>query len=161
MSNSPLVAEWLDRLDVVEQRLRIQAENTGGGMTSADPETGEAWERGQVWGHLAEFITFWTEQVGDVIDEYEGTPIVYGRTTADPGRLAGIDAGIDVPIATLWDEVRSDLGGLRAFLAALPESWERAIGSHPVRGEVTARDIIEQTLVSHLEEHAAQLEAIT
>ncbi len=72
-------------IDVVEHRLAAEAEKSGG-ATDADPHTGEAWERGQVWGHIAEFVPFWTEQVGDVIDEYQGEPIVIW---ADPrGRRA-------------------------------------------------------------------------
>lgn len=155
-----LIEEWLARLDVVEQRLGAQAEKTGG-ATSADPGTGEAWERGQVWGHIAEFVPFWTEQAGDVIDEYKGEPIAYGRTREDTGRLAGINAGLDVAIATLWQEVKSDLSDLRSFLSALPEGWELAVGNHHSRGEMSASAIIDDHLVAHLEEHAAQLETIS
>jgi hypothetical protein len=159
-SNSPVIAEWLQRLEVVEQRLAREAEKTGG-MTTSDATTGEVWERGQVWGHLAEFVNFWTEQVGDVIDEYQGEPIHYGRTRDDPGRVAGIDSGLDVSIGVLWQEVRSDIADLQSFLGALPEGWEKAVGAHPTRGSMNAREIIDDHLISHLEEHAAQLENIT
>ena len=153
------VEQWLSRVDAAEERLRAQAELTGG-ETGPDPATGEVWERGQVWGHLAEFIGFWTEQAGDVIDEYTGTPVAYGRLKDDPGRIAGVESGLSVAISTLWDEVRSDLVALRDFLRALPDGWEQAVGRHPRLGEVGIEEIIEGTLVGHLEEHATQLEGI-
>lgn len=157
---NPVIEEWLQRIDVVEHRLASEAEKSGG-ATDADPQTGEAWERGQVWGHIVEFVPFWTEQVGDVIDEYRGEAISYGRTREDAGRKAGIDAGLEVSIATLWEEVKSDLADLRAFLGVLPDGWERSVGMHPTRGEMSAAKIIDDHLVAHLEEHAAQLENIS
>jgi hypothetical protein len=153
------IDSWLKRIDAVEARLRAQAGRTGG-STAADPKTGETWERGQVWGHLAEFIAFWTEQAGDVIDEFQGEPVVYGRMGDTSVRNASVDSGLEVPIETLWHEVEADLTDLRRFLLALPEDWALAVGKRDGQAEVAAEDIIERTLVSHLEEHAAQLEAI-
>jgi hypothetical protein len=153
------VDSWLQRIDAVEVRLRAQVERAGG-KTNADPKTGETWERGQVWGHLAEFIAFWTEQAGDVIDEYRGEPVAYGRKGDNSARSAAIDSGLETPIETLWEEVRSDLTELRNFLNALPENWASAVGRRDSQEEVPVEEIIERILISHLEEHAAQLEAI-
>ncbi|MGQ0848199.1 MAG: DinB family protein [Actinomycetota bacterium] len=159
MSTTNDVRSWLDRLDTVERRLRRVAAPLNG-LTGADPHTGEQWEAGQVWGHLAEFIQFWTEQAGDVIDEFGGAAVPYGRKSDDPSRMTGIEEGLDTPIETLWEEVRSDLSDLKAFLHALPEGWDRAVGLHYRTGEVPVTDIIERTLIGHLEEHAAQLEGL-
>ena len=61
---------WLSRLDAVEARLRALATPTEG-LTGPDPATGEQWEAAQVWGHVTEFIPFWIEQAGDVIDAFQ------------------------------------------------------------------------------------------
>ena len=153
------IDSWLKRIDAVEARLGAQVGRSGG-TTAADEKTGDTWQRGQVWGHLAEFIAFWTEQAGDVIDEYQGEPVPYGRKGDNSARNTAIESGLEVPIATLWEEVQSDLAELRRFLLALPENWSAAVGNRDDQGEVRAEDIIERTLVAHLEEHAAQLEAI-
>ena len=153
------VDSWLQRIDAVEARLRAQVERVGG-KTGANPRTGETWERGQVWGHLAEFIAFWTEQAGDVIDEYRGEPVAYGRKGDNSARSAAIESGLEMPIETLWEEVRSDLAQLRNFLDALPENWSSAVGRRDSQEEVRVEDIIERSLIGHLEEHAAQLDAI-
>jgi hypothetical protein len=153
------INSWLSRIDDVEARLARVATPIEG-LTTADPDTGEQWEAGQVWGHLAEFIQFWIEQAGDVIDEYAGDPVAYGRLRTDPTRLAAVEQGRHASLDLLWEEVRSDLADLRAFLHALPADWSEAVGLHPKHGEHTAEQIIEEHLVSHLEEHAAQLESL-
>ena len=150
---------WLTRIDAVEARLRALATPTAG-LTDADPATGEQWEAGQVWGHITEFIQFWVEQAGDVIDAYQGDPVSFGRIRSDPTRLAGIEQGRHVPIATMWQEVQADLGDLRAFLRALPEGWSASVGLHSTLGPIPTERIVEDFLVGHLEEHAAQLEGL-
>jgi hypothetical protein len=154
-----LVESWLERVNAVEARLEavaIPAE----GLTEADPATGERWEAGQVWGHIAEFIQFWVEQAGDVVDAYQGDPIAFGRTRTDPTRLAGIEQGHHVTIDNLWLEVQADLADLRRFLKALPAGWANSVGLHSTLGPVPTERVIENFLVGHLEEHAAQLEGL-
>ncbi|HEY7564268.1 MAG TPA: hypothetical protein VIA81_05025 [Acidimicrobiia bacterium] len=153
------VNSWLERIDQVEQRLSAVA-GPAGGLTTADPDTGEQWEAGQVWGHLAEFIQFWIEQAGDVIDEFQGEPVPFGRTRTDTSRLAGIEQGRHTALTLMWQEVQSDLADLREFLQALPEGWDQAVGQHPRLGQVETSRIIEEFLVGHLEEHAEQLESL-
>ena len=148
---------WLPRIDAVEARLGEVTKPTGG-LTEADPTTGERWEAGQVWGHMAEFIQFWVEQAGDVIDAFQGDPVPFGRTRADPARLAGIEQGHRVEIETLWQEVKADLADLRSFLGALPDGWREAVGLHSTLGPMLMERVVEEFLVRHLEEHAAQLE---
>jgi hypothetical protein len=150
---------WFARIDAVEARLRALATPTEG-LTEADPTTGEQWESGQVWGHITEFIQFWVEQAGDVIDAYQGEPVPFGRIRSDPTRLAGIEQGLHVPIDTMWQEVQADLGDLRSFLRALPENWSDSVGLHSTLGPIPTERIVEDFLVGHLEEHAAQLEGL-
>lgn len=153
------INSWLSRIDAVQSRLAKLATPLRG-LTEADPATGEQWEAAQVWGHLAEFIQFWIEQAGDVIDQYTGDPVPYGRLKTDPTRLAAVEQGRHTPLDLLWEEVRSDLADLREFLQALPEDWSKAVGLHPKHGELTVEQIIDDHIVSHLEEHADQLEEL-
>ena len=156
------LGSWFARIQAVESRLRDLAarQSETVSLTRADPATGEQWEAGQAWGHMAEFVQFWVEQAGDVIDAYRGEPIPFGRIRSDPTRLAGIEQGRHLGIEDLWKEVRSDLADLRGFLEALPRGWESSVGLHPTLGEIPAERIIEDFLIGHLEEHAAQLEGL-
>ena len=159
MSHMADLQVWFSRIDAVEARLRALATPTEG-LTGPDPTTGEQWEAGQVWGHITEFIPFWVEQAGDVIDAYQGEPVAFGRTRSDPTRLAGIEQGRHVSIATMWQEVRADIADLRLFLAALPEGWAHSVGLHSSLGPIPTEQIINNFLVGHLEEHAEQLEGL-
>jgi hypothetical protein len=158
---SPMVdlESWLARLDRVEARLAALA-TPAEGLTEADPSTGEQWEAGQVWGHIAEFIQFWVEQAGDVVDAYQGEPVPFGRIRSDPTRLAGIELGRHAAIETMWQEVQADLGDVRRFLGALPEHWSDSVGLHPTLGPIPTDRILETFLIDHLEEHATQLEGL-
>ena len=159
MSHMADLESWLARIDAVEARLGVLAIPTEG-LTDADPASGEQWEAGQVWGHLAEFIQFWVEQAGDVIDAYRGESIPFGRTRADPTRLAGIEQGRHATVESLWLEVGADLADLRRFLEALPQGWEKSVGVHTTLGAIPTERVIEDFLIAHLEEHAAQLESL-
>lgn len=153
------VDSWLARIDRVEGRLAAVAAPVDG-LTQPDRDTGEQWEAGQAWGHLAEFIQFWIEQAGDVIDEYHGQPVPFGRLRTDSTRLAAIEQGLHTSLNVLWREVRSDLADLREFLRALPEGWSDAVGLHQKLGPLGTERIIEDFLIAHLEEHATQLESL-
>ena len=61
--------EYLARLDAVEARLgaAAAAEPHPDALTGADPTSGERWDRGQVWAHVAEFIPYWIRQARPVI----------------------------------------------------------------------------------------------
>jgi hypothetical protein len=52
------------------------------------------------------------------------------------------------------------LMNLRTYLVGLPETQWAARGEHPRLGEMTVAQIVERFIVSHLEEHADQLEKL-
>ncbi|TMK87315.1 MAG: hypothetical protein E6G44_00230 [Actinobacteria bacterium] len=63
---------YLLRLDRVEPRLAALASTPPPTrMTDPDPSTGQRWEWGQVWAHLAEFVPYWLRR-DEVVLEVEG-----------------------------------------------------------------------------------------
>jgi hypothetical protein len=156
--------EFLERLDLVEARLAAAAaiEPTPGALTDADPTSGERWDRGQVWAHLAEFIPYWIEQTRPVIPgQPSGAPMRFGRTRNDPERIGAIERDRREPVTELWTATREHIALLRIFLAELsPEQWD-AVGLHPTRGPMSVSEITEEFLVGHLEQHADQLEGLS
>jgi hypothetical protein len=154
--------EFLDRLDAVESRLAAAAhdEPRRGALTDADPRSGERWDRGQVWAHLAEFIPYWIEQAGPVISNQTSEPVRFGRTQADPERIGAIERDRREPVDALWVATREDIALLRTFLSGLsPDQW-LAVGVHLSLGPMSISDITEEFLVGHLEQHADQLEGL-
>jgi hypothetical protein len=65
-----------------------------------------------------------------------------------------------VPIAEQMADMHSALVDFERYAHSLdPEQWA-AIGLHPVRGEMSAHQIVELVIVDHLEEHADQLDGL-
>jgi hypothetical protein len=156
--------DLLMRLDAVEAHLRTLAATplaaTRGHLTDADPGTGERWEWGQVWAHLAEFIPYWIAQARQVIRAYHGEPVPFGRVKTDPGRVAAIERDRGVDVVALWARLEAHSGELRAFLLELPDAAWAARGAHQTLGTMSLDHIVDEFMVGHLEQHAAQLDGL-
>jgi hypothetical protein len=149
---------FVARVDAVTTRLEAQARAHAAGLTSADPRTGERWDQGQVWAHLAEFIPYWIVEIGTILAADE--PPGFGRTQSDPRRLGEIARRREEPPAVLMATVRQEAAGLRDLLIGFDQgAWERR-GIHPTLGPMTVTQIVEDFLVGHLEQHADQLDSL-
>jgi hypothetical protein len=156
-------AGFIERLDAVEERLAAHTASAGrmsGSLTSADPVSGERWTLGQVWAHVAEFVPYWVAQLRAVVAGLGGEPVPFGRTSADPGRLAAIERDRAQPVSVLWSDAHAGIEQLRSHLLRLgTEEWS-ARGVHPTLGVMDADRIVEEFLVGHLEQHADQLDEL-
>ncbi len=156
--------EFLRRVDAVEQRLQQHAQRdastVGDRRTDPDPPTGETWEWGQVWAHLAEFLPYWLDQARAVIASYRGEPVPFGRTKSDAGRVEAIARDRNAEVAVLWDRTRDGVGELRVFLRELPDGAWSVRGRHSTLGEMHLAGIVEEFMVGHLEQHADQLDGL-
>jgi hypothetical protein len=125
-----------------------------------DEKTGERWDRTNVLGHVAEMLPFWSSQLRGVIGG--GTEVGRGeagqerrRDGIESGRLASeeelrqrVGTAVD-GLLLLLDEMREeDLDRRTRFLT---QSGER---------EVALRQLLDDLLVSHLEEHVHQLKSL-
>jgi DinB superfamily len=158
---SATVDELIARLEAVERRLVEHADAPlPAGLTEPDPDGEERWEAGQVWAHLAEFPAYWLAQMQLVISLPTNEPVPFGRMKTDAGRVAAIERDRHTDPHALLARVRSALSEVAATARSLPpDAWTRR-GQHPVRGEMTVRQIFERFVANHLEEHADQLDGL-
>jgi hypothetical protein len=124
--------------------------------TSADPDTGERWDRGQVLAHVAEILPYWSEQAELVVERGGGVP--FGRVKSDPERIAVIERDRNVDTAELLRRMDEGLQRVLALLDSLDERALERTGTHERLGEMTVAAIIDRFVVEHLEEHAEQLQ---
>ena len=154
---------FLERLEVARAHVERLAEATppAGALTDADEPTGEQWEWGQVWGHIAEFPAYWTARLREVFAQpASADPVPFGRSRTDPVRLAAIEEGRGLSADQVIVPLRGDLDDVRDLLADMSAAdWERHV-HHQVLGEMDMPRALEVFLVGHLEEHAAQLEGL-
>jgi uncharacterized damage-inducible protein DinB len=118
----------------------------------------DEWSAMQALGHMTEMIPYWLQHCRVLIAAI-GEPPTFGRTPGSPERLAGVAQGAAAEpaalLAQLQGEVRTAAGTIRTLSAA-----ERAKrGVYSGRGEMTVADVLESFIVSHAEEHLAQVQA--
>lgn len=153
--------DFIVALDELLQRFAAVAEAPDtAALTDPDPDTGERWDRGQVWAHMVELVNYWVDQIRLVIEAESDEPVPFGRVKTDPGRIAAIQAGRHHPVTAQWEELETEIGDLKAFLTSMKdEEWDRT-GEHPTLGTMTVPQMVEDFLLEHLDEHATQLESL-
>ena len=158
---SASVENLLARMNAAERRLAEHATGPApGGLTDPDALSDERWEAGQVWAHLAEFPAYWLAQVERVIAQPTHGAIPFGRVKTDSARVQAIERERHTDPAALLERVRRSLAEIGDAMRSWdPETW-RLRGAHPSLGEMTVETIVERFIVSHLEEHADQLDGL-
>lgn len=162
-------AGFLARLAAVRRRLAAHAARAErpAGQTAADARTGERWDDGQVWAHLAEFQPYWLAQLGSVAEAAragggsEPVAVPFGRTAADAARAAAIERDRTIPATALHARVQAQAEATAAFLRGLDARGWSAVGLHPTLGAMAMPAMVERFLIGHLEEHADQLDGLT
>jgi hypothetical protein len=131
------------------------------GLTEPDQPSGERWDWGQVWAHLTEFVPYWMGEIRLILGRPASVdPVPFGRTKADPARIAAIEADRHRPPPELMASLAKQLDELREFMLGLLErDWQRR-GLHSTLGVMEMSGIFEEFLVGHLEAHAAQLDGL-
>jgi threonine dehydratase len=161
---SETLASARARLDAVQRRLAEHAARPlPSGLADPDPGASERWEAGQVWAHLAEFPAYWLDQVRAILAAHAGGaagPIPFGRMKTDASRTDPIERERRTAPDVLLQRVSTEIGELTTALAALPDDAWRVAGLHPSLGEMRVEAIVERFVLSHLEEHADQLDGL-
>ncbi len=149
------------RLDAVEARLGgLASADPPPGLTEPDTDSGERWQAGQVWAHVAEFVPYWMSEAEKVIAAASPEPVPFGRIKTDEARIGAIEAGRYVAATDVISRVSASIEAVRVFTAELdPREWE-ARGEHPSRGTMTVQQIFDRFVAAHLEEHVEQLERL-
>jgi len=159
-----LADHFVQRLDAVEQRLaglaQTRSDAVAGHLTEPDAPSGERWEWGQVWAHLAEFVPYWLEQARIVVSGYTGEPVPFGRTKVDAERVAAIERDRATPVDELARRVAAHIGEARLFLRELPAGAWAVRGVHSTLGVMSLEKLLDEFVAGHLEQHAAQLEGL-
>lgn len=161
----------VNRVEQLRQRLaaasaRLERIPPGGpealGVYGApDPASGERWHRGNVLGHVAEMLPFWTAQCQAVVGS--GARVVGRDQAGTAARRTGIERGAEVPEAELRAVVVEAVAEVDAFLGSVSgDDLERRLVYRSTSGEreMSLGELVEANLVGHLEGHLDQLEEL-
>ncbi len=151
---------WAARLQAAAGRIRAHvAAMPPGALTSADPETGERWDAGQLLAHVAEMLPYWVREAELVAAAGDG--VAFGRARTDPERVGAIERDRREDPYRLLGRIDEGVVSVLAFVDGLGPPALAQFGTHQVRGRMTVADIVDQYAVVHLEEHAEQIEGVT
>jgi hypothetical protein len=114
------------------------------------------WGPPEVLAHVAEMLPFWLGEAERILAASTG-PAPFGRLITNELRIATIERDRTLPARELFDRIDSGIGRLERRLSELNAAQAGRIGIHSTRGEMALIDVTERFVVSHLEEHAAQL----
>jgi len=151
------LAAMRDRLAASRERLALLPVSTDRHAGPTDPSTGESWHRGNVLGHTAEMLPFWTEQ-------FQRAAAGSGKVGRDQAgtakRRQGVDHGEAATEAELKLSVDKGIAGALKLLGTLtPADLERIVvytRRDEVR-DVRLGELVQTLIVVHVEEHLEQL----
>lgn len=153
-----LERDALSRIRVAAQRLRAAAaRRPADRLTDPDPVTGEQWDTGQVLAHVAELLDYWNSQAWHILAI--GGDAVVGRLETSPERIRRIEEGRHCEVAVLLQRIDAGVEDTAKLIRGLAPEHEQLLSRDPGEGEVTLAHLIEEYLVAHLEEHAAQFDS--
>ena len=152
--------EAIAELERARARLQALAIGSGRGLTAPDAPSGERWDAGQVWAHLAEFGGYWRDELRRIVDAGSTDPVPFGRTKTNPHRVAMIEAHRHEPVEQHVATVMRDIDLMAAELAALtPVDWTR-MGRHETLGDMDLWQFLDRFVTGHYHEHADQLDGL-
>jgi hypothetical protein len=120
-----------------------------------------SWGPRESLAHVAEMLAYWYGQHGIIVDAGRGPadPVPFGRNTNDQTRLVIIERDRGFPLSDLFDLVDEGIARWERRAAATTDEQGRCVGLHPRLGGMTADQVRDRMIVSHLDEHLAQLDA--
>jgi DinB family protein len=117
-----------------------------------------SWGPREALAHVAEMLPYWTGEIARVVEGPE--PARFGRVATDPLRSGVLERDRTLPLDELFDRIASGSERFGRRIARLSTAQTERRGIHPRLGEMTVAGMAERFVVSHLEEHAAQLKEL-
>ena len=143
------------RLMAARDRLRSMPAGPPERLGPPDEKTGEQWDRGNVLGHVAEMLPYWSRRIRESL---KGAPL--GRPPGETERARGIESGRLLREEELRHRIERGVEEALGLLSELRQAdLDREI-PHRAEGSLTVRKALDRYLVGHLEEHLGQLAAL-
>jgi hypothetical protein len=157
-----IAQDLIRRLADVAERLEVLATQPGRhGLTAPDKATGERWDEGQVWAHMAEFPHFWLGEAHRLLKSGRAELLEFGRGDTSRIRLEGIRSRRYIkPIVLFRQQIRPSIREVQIFLENRRAEELQIEGLHVEDGVMSILRLIEDYVVDHLEEHAEQVDSI-
>ena len=146
-----------DRVGAVRPAVEAGAPWPLSGNFGTEPEA--SWGPPETLAHVAEMLPFWLGEIERIVAGGR-TPAPFGRVATDQLRLLILERDRSLPPRELFDRIATGAERTERRLRTLTAAEAGRVGAHPRAGEMTVEAVAERFIVTHLEEHAEQLEAV-
>jgi hypothetical protein len=119
-----------------------------------------SWGPREVLAHVVEMLPFWLGELERVVDGPPPGPTPFGRVADDKVRIGLIGRERTLPLRVLFARIDAGMADWSQRLSVLTSDERSLVGLHPRLGDVTVDRFLEQFVLGHAEDHAAQLETI-
>jgi hypothetical protein len=147
--------------------VRPSVEGRGPWALAPDFGTGPeaSWGPRELLAHTCEMLAYWYGEYARVIEagRAAGDGIPFGRDSDDQVRLAIIDRDRQFTLADQFERIDDGIARWARTVAAQSVAGPgagTAVGRHPRLGEMTADQVRDRMIVTHLEGHIAQMDEI-
>jgi hypothetical protein len=125
-----------------------------------EPEA--SWGPREVLAHTAEMLPYWLGEFERLVEAGHGPGdgVPFGRTADDPLRLGVLKRDRTLPFRELFDRIDAGIERWARRIAESDGHDGRAVGLHARLGEMTADQLRDRFVVTHLDEHVDQLERL-
>ncbi len=156
----PILYPQVDRLRVARDRLvRLRPKVELSGAPPDDLPRQREWVPREVLAHVDEMLPYWLGEIERILAS-PVEPVPFGRPPNDLVRLLTIDRDRNLPVSELYIRLDAWLERIVRRLLELDERQCSRRALDKTRGEVTVKQIVEEMLTAHIEEHCDQLAAI-
>jgi DinB superfamily len=151
------VTDRISRIETSVQQLVETVEALPSQVLYAEPEPSE-WPVMSILAHVVELMPYWARQALEVSRRSaDGQP--FGRTHDDPDRIGAVQQHGGDSLDSMLPRVQTACSEAVAALQQIPpNAWSRT-ARHANRGDMSVEQIVDQFLVSHVEDHLSQARA--
>jgi hypothetical protein len=115
------------------------------------------WSAMQTLGHTVEMLPYWIHHCHNAIAA--DTPPSFGRGLDDAERLAGPERGQTTDPELMLGYLNEEVSAAASAIRQMTIEQLNKTGIHIRRGSMTVAQMIDSLIVSHAEEHLAQVKA--
>lgn len=143
---------------------RPRVESGGPWPLAADvgPGPEASWGPRELLAHTCEVLAYWYGEFERLVEagRAAGDGLPFGRDSDDAVRFAIIERDRRFTIADQFERIDHGISRWERVVAVRGQAAGTAVGRHPLLGEMTADQLRDRMIVTHLEGHVAQMDQI-
>jgi hypothetical protein len=149
----------VERLRVARDRLvRLRTKVEMSPPAPDDVPRSREWVARETLAHIDEMLPYWLGEIERILAG-PVEPVPFGRISSDPIRLLTVDRDRSLPLPELYGRLDFHLERAVRRLLELDDRQCARRGSDKKRGDMTIKQIVDEMLADHIEDHCNQLAA--